>query len=73
MEVLTYEKRWSEEQEWKEAKYSVSSIKSQADLISFLQAVGQSRWFKGHDRSKFHRKSDERKNHLIAIIHYLMA
>ena len=53
MELLNLEKRWQEEYDLKGVKHVLATIKTQADFISFIQAVGQTQWFKGHDRSKF--------------------
>lgn len=53
IELLNIEGRWQQESIWKDIKIHPSQIETQADLFNFLQAVGQSQWFKGHDRSKF--------------------
>jgi hypothetical protein len=53
MDLLSLENRWQDEQQWKDTKFNLVTCKTQADVIGFLQAVGQTQWFKGHDRSKF--------------------
>lgn len=53
LDITALEAHFSREQKWQENVYTASAIKTQADFIRFLQAVGQSQWFKGHDRSKF--------------------
>lgn len=59
MKLLALEGRWQQAQKGiskvtkSEIQIKASDIKTQADLVTFLQFVGQSHWFKGHDRSKF--------------------
>lgn len=53
LDITNLEAHFSKDQQWQGNTYSASAIKTQADFIRFLQAVGQSQWFKGHDRSKF--------------------
>lgn len=51
--LLNYEKRWHQEFNWKESAYSLQNAKTQDDVISFMQAMGQTQWFSSHDRSRF--------------------
>lgn len=61
--LLSVDNRWNEEQTWQEHTFNPAKIKTQKDLIQFLQAIGQTKWFKGHDRSKFSADiSDQTKN-----------
>ncbi|MDP3561983.1 MAG: hypothetical protein Q8R83_07385 [Legionellaceae bacterium] len=51
IKLISMEKRWQEIFTVKGIEYKLSNVKTQADFIGFLEALGQSTWFKGHDRS----------------------
>ena len=53
IKLLSLERRWQEEVEWDGKTYKLSDVKTQADFIGFLQAIGQTHWFNGHDRAAF--------------------
>lgn len=64
VKLVSHEQQWSEEQQLKvKAKedpskevvltFKLAEAEKQEDVINFLQALGQSKWFKGHDRSQF--------------------
>jgi hypothetical protein len=59
--LLTQEGCWQETLYWKGKKYDPAHMRSQADVIKFLQAFCQSQWFNGHDRLKF---PENHANHL---------
>lgn len=63
LDITALESHFSREQQWQGKVFTASAIKTQADFIHFLQAIGQSQWFKGHDRSRFADNiSDEQLN-----------
>lgn len=60
LQLLSMEKQWKtqyyiekkpESENIKTEELKPENIKTKADLFKFIQAVGQSQWFKGHDRS----------------------
>ncbi len=52
LNLLTLERQWQKKQPLGNKLIDPVDIKTQSELIEFLQAVGQNKWFKGHDRSK---------------------
>ncbi len=58
MNLMTLEKRWSEDIVRKDKSYNLATAITHADFLDFLQAVGQAKWFGGQDRTKFPTQSD---------------
>ncbi len=52
LDLFTLEKLWLEQPHWKGNTYQLSAVKTQADLMSFIQAAAQSKWYKNYDDSK---------------------
>ncbi|WP_375604551.1 hypothetical protein NOX90_03620 [Wolbachia endosymbiont of Anurida maritima] len=52
LELLRIEEQWKT-QHYAEEDLKLQEIKTQVDLFKFIQAIGQSQWFKGHDRSRY--------------------
>ncbi|MFT4314136.1 MAG: hypothetical protein AB3P11_03425 [Wolbachia pipientis] len=52
LQLLSIEKQWKT-QYHKEGELKPENIKTKADLFKFIQAIGQSQWFKGHDRLRY--------------------
>lgn len=62
LELLALEGQGKKPVLWKEREYDLTQAKTQADFLSFLQAVGQVVWFQGFDRSKYPDIGDEELN-----------
>jgi hypothetical protein len=64
LKLLTFERRFQQEFKLKEETLNPRAIKTQADLIKFLQAVGQEAWFQGHNRGQFISSGNEQANRM---------
>lgn len=62
VDLLRFENQLNQTVTWKENTYQLAEAKTQADVLHFIQAVGQTVWFKGHDRSKYPQITDEQLN-----------
>jgi hypothetical protein len=53
IEILNLENLWHAKPTWKNKEYSLDTANTQADVVAYIQAVGQGVLFTGHDRSKY--------------------